>query len=93
VDLDRESERVAPRYELRRSRATRELATGTLACPHCDAPVLPDGAVSPADPMSCGYCAHEGFVRDFLTLGEPSRPTHVVVRVRVAGRRSMAYRA
>jgi hypothetical protein len=79
VDVDRETERVAGRYELRRTRTSWQLATGTLACPTCDAPVLPAGAVSPADPMSCGFCAHAGAVRDFLTLGEPTRPTRVVV--------------
>jgi hypothetical protein len=75
-------ERVSGHYELRRSIRSRELATGTLACPSCDAPVLPEGAMSPSDPLGCGYCAHEGAVRDFLSLGEPTRPTRVVVRVR-----------
>ena len=82
VDLDRETERVAGRYELRRTRTSWEMATGTLACPSCDAPVLPAGAMSPADPLSCGYCLHNGAVRDFLSLGEPTRPARVVVRVR-----------
>jgi hypothetical protein len=74
---------VAGRYERRRSEASRELATGTLACPACDAPVLPSlGSMSPADPIACGFCRHTGAVRDFLSLGEPTRPTRVVVRVR-----------
>jgi hypothetical protein len=79
--VDRETERAGGHYELRRARATREMATGTLACPSCDAPVLPDGVMSPADPMSCGFCDHAGALRDFLSLGEPTRPTRVVVRV------------
>ena len=82
VDLDREQERVAGRYERRRGEASRELASGTLACPECDAPVMPAGAVSPADGLSCPFCLHAGAVRDFLTLGEPTRPARVVVRVR-----------
>ena len=57
------------------------MATGTIACPSCDAPVLPSGVMSPADPMSCGFCAYAGAVRDFLSLGEPTRPTRVVVSV------------
>ena len=57
------------------------MATGTLACPSCDVPVLPDGIMAPADPMSCGFCGHAGALRDFLSLGEPTRPTRVVVRV------------
>jgi hypothetical protein len=75
-------ERLAGRHELRRSEATWQMATGTLACPACDAPVLPAGVMSPADPMSCGFCGHAGAVRDFLSLAEPTRPTRVVVRVR-----------
>jgi hypothetical protein len=58
------------------------LASGTLACPHCDAPVAPpSGPLSPADPLSCPYCRHAGAVRDFLSLASPSRPAHVEVRV------------
>ena len=79
--MDRETERLGTEHELRRRVATREMATGTLACPSCDAPVLPDGVMSPADPMSCGFCRHDGALRDFLSLGEPTRPTRVVVRV------------
>jgi hypothetical protein len=79
--VDREIERVGGQHELRRSVATREMATGTLACPTCDAPVLPDGVMSPADPMWCGFCGQAGALRDFLSLGEPTRPTRVVVRV------------
>jgi hypothetical protein len=76
-------ERLAGRHELRRTETTWQLATGTLACPSCDAPVLPSAhAMSPPDPMSCGFCSHAGTVRDFLSLAEPTRPTRVVVRVR-----------
>ena len=74
-------ERLAGERELRRTVAGREMATGTLACPDCDAPVLPIGVMLPADPLSCPFCAHAGALRDFLSLGEPTRPTRVVVRV------------
>ncbi len=75
-------EKVAGRYERRRTQTTWEIATGTLACPTCDAPVLPSlAAMSPADPIACGFCSHGGAVRDFLSLEEPTRPTRVVVRV------------
>jgi hypothetical protein len=58
------------------------LATGTLACPACDAPVAPgDGPLSPADGLACPYCGRDGAVRDFLSLTPPSRPARVVVRV------------
>lgn len=76
------SERVPGFHERRDDIAAWELATGTLACPGCDAPVLPRaGGMSPADRLSCGYCGQLGAVRDFLSLGEPTRPTRVVVRV------------
>jgi hypothetical protein len=58
------------------------LATGTLACPSCDAPVAPGGTpLRPAHPLRCPYCLHAGAVRDFLSLGEPTRPARVSVRV------------
>ncbi len=73
--------RVAGEEERRLAHASR-LGVGTLACPRCDAPVaLTDGPLAPPDPLACSFCAHAGAVRDFLTLGEPSRHTHVEVRV------------
>lgn len=67
--------------EHRTARST-QLATGTLACPACDAPVSPgDRRLRPHDPIACPYCRREGFVRDFLSLTPPSRPARVVVRV------------
>ena len=75
-------ERVPGFHERRDDVATWELAAGTLACPECDAPVLPSAhGASPAEVMSCGFCGHAAAVRDFLSLGEPTRPTRVVVRV------------
>ena len=75
-------ERVPGFHELRRSQTSQQIATGTLACPECDAPILPDGAMAMPDPLSCGYCSYAGAVRDFLSLAEPTRPTRVVVCVR-----------
>jgi hypothetical protein len=75
--------RATPVQEERR-RAIRagQLAVGTLACVRCDAPVAigPLG-VAISDRMSCPYCRHEGTVRDFLSLGLPTRPARVIVRV------------
>jgi hypothetical protein len=65
----------------RRVARTTRLATGTMACPRCDAPVVPAGRVAPAHPLACPYCAHAGAVRDFLSLAVPSRPARVEVRV------------
>jgi hypothetical protein len=76
-------ERLAGRHERRKAGASWHLATGTLACPACDAPVLPvSGSVSPSDYLSCAFCRHEGALRDFLSLAEPTRPTRVEVYVR-----------
>jgi len=72
--------RPAGTYEVRRARSS-HLATGTLACPHCDAPVALAGAVTPAAGLDCPFCRHTGAAREFLTLGEPTRPQRVVVRV------------
>ena len=67
--------------EIRRVTRTSTLAVGTLACPACDAPVSPSGRMGPASPLACPFCGHDGRVRDFLTLGSPTRAAHVVVKV------------
>jgi hypothetical protein len=80
--VDSDLERLAGLREIRKTDTTRDLAVGTLACPECDAPPLPEvGPMSPADPLWCSFCGHTGPLRDFLSLGEPTRPTRVVVRV------------
>jgi hypothetical protein len=96
VSLHRPSDQVPPgeqagrlsgTEEIRRAARDLPVATGTLACPACDAPVGPeDRPLAPREPLRCGFCAHQGVVRDFLTLGEPTRPTHVVVRITPASR-------
>jgi hypothetical protein len=74
---------VEPRRIRQRADSVLTVATGTVACPSCDAPVLPDpGGMAPPDPMTCGFCGQGAAVRDFLSLGEPTRPTRVTVRIR-----------
>ena len=80
IDEPEPANRPAGSYEVRRARSTR-VATGTLACPLCDAPVALAGATSPSTELGCPYCAHQGAARDFLSLGEPTRPQRVVVRI------------
>ena len=66
----------------RRPDRSGHLASGTLACPACDAPVLPAaGPSAPADAIACPCCGHEAAVRDFLSLATPGRPARVDVRV------------
>ena len=68
--------------ELRRSSRVGVLDVGTLACAHCDAPVaLSERAVALSESLSCPYCLHTAAVYEFLTLGVPTRPAHMVVRV------------
>jgi len=73
--------RLAGTQEERRIVRDAPVAVGTLACPRCDAPVIPAGPVSPASPLHCPFCPYTGAVRDFLSLGEPTRPARVVVRL------------
>ena len=68
-------------FEERREIRTAQLGAGTLACPHCDAPVALAFALTPADWIGCPYCLHTGPVRDFLSLEAPTRPARVVVHV------------
>jgi hypothetical protein len=68
--------------EIRRVGRTSTLAVGTLACPGCDAPVAPGPhRLGISTSLECPYCGHLGRVRDFLTLGAPSRPAHVLIKV------------
>lgn len=81
--FERESEgpERAGHHELRRADRSL-LAVGTMACPECDAPVVPGpGGARPADALACPYCGHAGRVRDFLSLSPPARPARVAVRV------------
>ena len=87
---DPEPLRAQPVQEERRVARAGVLAVGTLACPACDAPVAPEGAVAPAQPIVCPFCARPGAVRDFLSLEPPSRPARVVVRVRAPLARARA---
>jgi hypothetical protein len=59
------------------------VATGTLACPTCDAPVAPVGAMRLDATIECPVCARLGRVREFLSLRQPTRAAHVVVRLRL----------
>jgi hypothetical protein len=72
---------IAEVGEFRRRAIAGRLATGTLACPACDAPVAPAGRLSPAGALGCPFCGHEAAVRDFLSLSGPTRPARVAVRV------------
>lgn len=79
---ERLGRKLPGRHERRPVTRSTHLALGTLACPDCDAPVLPPpGPFSPADPLDCAFCRHSAAAREFLSLGPPTRPTRVEVRV------------
>jgi hypothetical protein len=59
------------------------LATGSLACPDCDAPVaLAAPRATPGDALQCPFCDCAGPLRDFLSLVQPPRAPRVNVLVR-----------
>ena len=68
-------------FEELRPAHLRHVATGSLACPRCDAPVHLAGPAGPAAPLGCPFCDHAAPLRDFLSLGEPTRPARVTVRI------------
>ena len=74
-------QRVGRLAEDERRTVSQRLATGTLACPRCDAPLALPGPRSPADGLVCPYCLHAAAAREFLSLAQPTRPARVVVRV------------
>src|ERR1039458_5251711 len=69
--------------EERRLAHAGRLASGTLACARCYAPIaLGAGSLSLTDALTCPFCSNRGPVRDFLSLGVPTRPARVEERVR-----------
>ncbi len=74
-------ERLEKVQEKRNDARSWLLCSGTLACPDCDAPVSPAAPLSPAEGLSCPLCGHGAAVRDFLSLGQPTRPARVEVRL------------
>ena len=70
-----------PHHVEERIRHTTLVATGTFACPHCDAPIPPHLPVRPVELVVCPYCLRSGRARDFLSLDAPSRPARVEVRI------------
>jgi len=68
--------------EERRATRAGHVCSGTLACPRCDAPVAAGRAgLRLTEELTCPFCAYRDPVREFLSLGAPTRPAHVAVRV------------
>jgi hypothetical protein len=83
-----ESRSRAEQVEQRKRRADDNgvIATGTIACPHCDAPIaIGQREIALTDTLTCPFCEHHGVVRGFLSLAVPTRPTRVQVRLRIRG--------
>ena len=67
------------------------LATGTLACPRCDAPVHLGGRAVPlVQALNCPFCSHTAALRDFLSLATPTRPARVEIRMLPRARRALS---
>jgi hypothetical protein len=70
-------------HEERRTTRPWHLATGSLACPDCDAPVILGAQPArPTDLLQCPFCDRAGALRDFLSLAAPARVPRVHVLVR-----------
>jgi hypothetical protein len=67
--------------EIRHADRSAVVAVGSVACPECDAPVALTGPVAPSAALGCPFCGREGRVREFLSLGAPTRPARVVLRI------------
>jgi hypothetical protein len=68
--------------EIRREPRSSQFAVGSLACSACDAPVSPgDEPRLLTDLLVCPFCSHRAPLRQFLTVGQPTRPARVVLRV------------
>lgn len=73
--------RLDPSHEERLRRSAGVVAVGTLACPRCDAPVVPGARLRVTQVVACPFCDHVAAVRDFLSLAVPTRPARVVLRL------------
>ena len=70
-------------HEERHAARPWHLATGSLACPDCDAPVLlTTQRARPADALQCPFCDCAGALRDFLSLAQPARAPRVNIVLR-----------
>jgi hypothetical protein len=62
----------------------RAIGHGSFACPACDLPLLPAGAVSISASIECPFCAERAPARSFLRLGAIDTPRNeVYVRARL----------
>jgi hypothetical protein len=74
---------TAGQHEERRTARPWHVATGSLACPDCDAPVVLGGrSATPTDVLTCPFCDRAAALRDFLSLASPPRAPRVRVLVR-----------
>jgi hypothetical protein len=82
--LDR-GESIEPAVEHKVVRgAPRPIAHGSFACPSCDIPLLPGGAVSVSASIECPFCAERAPARRFLRLDAIDTPhNEVYVRARL----------
>ena len=77
-----ENRAVDALVEQRLATRTDVIGTGTMACSRCDAPVSigVQGRLL-TDHLSCPFCGHQAAARDFLSVGAPTRPARVQIRL------------
>ena len=77
-------------HEFRPERREGVMGTATVACPECDAPVVPPHRMLITERLQCPFCGHSAVVRDFLSLDQPARAARVTVRVTMGLRLPLA---
>lgn len=74
---DERAEEPAGLFEERRATRPTRVASCSLTCPRCDAPIALAGTGSLADALWCPFCDHGAALRDFVSLSR--RPqTHAI---------------
>ncbi len=69
-DRSDNTDAVEPFLERRAIRpARRAVASGALACPVCELPLLPAGRLSLRELVACPFCGLEDCARSFLRVG------------------------
>jgi hypothetical protein len=83
-DRDERIEHLGGIEERRELSRSWRVASGTLACPECDLPVIPGQGAGPGTLVACAWCEYVARGREFFTVTASPRPTrvHVIATMR-----------